>query len=94
MVMREVIYVVVMEDVDLGIKRLDTLIFVIVDKMLMVMVEVRIGLRPSTLPPITQFTMLDCCVDLFLIVVLKMFLVMKEVIAVVMTEDMDLCLKI
>ena len=60
MVMRGLIYVVVTEDVDLGIKRLDTLIFVIVDKILMVMVEVRIDLRPSTLPPIAQVTMLDC----------------------------------
>ena len=60
----------------------------------MVIGEVDIGFRPSTLPPITQLTMVYCCVYLLLIVVFtKFFMVIKVVIVVVMIEDAYLGLK-
>ena len=43
--------------VDLGQKRLATLPISIVEKELMLRVEVDIGLRPSTLPHVIQVTM-------------------------------------
>ena len=51
----------------------------------MLMVEVDIGLRPATLPPITQMDMIDCRVYQFLLVLLmKMFMKMREYNIVVM----------
>ena len=56
--------------------------------------EVYIGSRPDTITPITQVTMVDCCVYLLLIVVfMKLFTTTKYVISGVMTEDLDLGLK-
>ena len=60
----------------------------------MLMGEVDIGIRPSTLHPITQSTVSDCCVYLFILVVfIKLFIVIKDVIVVVTIEDVDLGLK-
>ena len=58
-----------MEDVDLGLNITATLNFTIVEKVLMVIVEVDIGILPATLPPITHMTMFNCCVYLMLLVV-------------------------
>ena len=44
---------------DLGIKRPSTLPFTVVDKALMVMGELDIGLRPAPLAPIIQVGLLD-----------------------------------
>ena len=56
--------------------------------------EVYIGSRPDTITPITQVTMVDCCVYLLIIVVfMKLFTTTKYVISGVMTEDLDLGLK-
>ena len=52
MSMKEVVVVVMMEDVYLGLKRSATIPFTIVDKLLMVMGEVDIGIIPSPIPPI------------------------------------------
>ena len=49
-----------MTDIYSGLKIPDTLPFSIVDKVLIVIGELDIGLRPATLPPITQATMVDC----------------------------------
>ena len=54
MAMKDVIVVVNMEEVDLYIKRQYTLIFNIVDDVLVVMGEVDIVIRPSTIPLIIQ----------------------------------------
>ena len=60
----------------------------------MVVGEVDIGPRPDTLPPITQATMVYFFVHLLLLVVfMKVFMKIKEVIAVMMMEDVDLGLK-
>ena len=65
------------------------------EKVLIVMVEVKIGIRISTIPPITHMTMLDYLVYLLLLVLFtKVFMVMKDVIIVMMTEGMDFGLKI
>ena len=50
-----------MKYVDLGLKRPETIILKIVDKVLILMVEVDIGLRPATLPHTTQVNVLYCC---------------------------------
>ena len=82
------------EYVDLGLKRPDTDNSTIVEKVLIMIREVVIGLRPATLHPITHVTMVDCCVYLLLLVLFThVFTEMKEVIVVVMTEDVDLGLK-
>ena len=74
-----------MEDVDLGLKRRVTLLLAILDKVLMMMGEVEISLRPATLPPITQVTVVDFGVYLLLLFPFTiLLLVMKEVIVVVM----------
>ena len=67
-----------MTDIYSGLKIPDTLPFAIVDKVLIVIGELDIGLRPATLPPITQVTMVDCC-DYLLILILfmKVFITMK-----------------
>ena len=52
MSMKEVVVVVMMEDVYLGLKISATIPFTIVDKLLMVMGEVDIGIIPSPIPPI------------------------------------------
>ena len=61
----------------------------------MVIVEVNIGLIPSNITPITQVIMVDYCIYLLLLdVFMKVFMEMKEMILVVIMEDMDLGLKI
>ena len=52
--LKELISVVNREDVDLYLKRPSSLNFTIIEKMLMVMGEVDICLRPDPLPPIIQ----------------------------------------
>ena len=62
-------------------------------KVLMVMVEVDKVIRPANIPPITQVTILYCCVYLFLIYMFtKVCMVIKEVILVLIVEDVYLCL--
>ena len=66
--------------VDLGFMIPATTSLSVVEQVLMVMREVDIGLRPSTLPPITQVGMVDFWVDLFILVLfMKLFMVMIEV---------------
>ena len=78
---------VMMEDVDSGIKVPDTIYFPIVDKLFMLIVESDICLISDTLPIITQVTMVDVCVYLFLLFVfMKLSMLMKEVIVVMMME--------
>ena len=73
------------EDMDLGIKIPATIIFTIVEKVLMVTVEVDIGIRPATLTPIIKETMLYCCFHLLPLVVFTIFFMeMKDVVVVVM----------
>ena len=52
--------VLLMEDMDLVLKRSETLPLAIWEKLLTVIGEVGIGPRPATLPPITQMIILDC----------------------------------
>ena len=79
---------VMVEGVDFGLKRPSTLIFKIMDEVLRVIGEVGIFIRPSNIPPIIQVTMLYCCVYLFLLSIFtKLCMVIKEVIVVVIRED-------
>ena len=65
----------------LGLKRTATILFKIVEKVITFMGEVDIVIRPATLPPMTQVNMLDCCVCIFILFLLKkLSMVMKEVI--------------
>ena len=81
---REVIKLVTMEEVGLVFKREANLPFLIMENLLMVVGEVVIGLRPATLPPITQVGLVDFRVALLLLVLFtKLFMVMREVIKVV-----------
>ena len=70
-----VIEVLMMEDVGLGLNRPATFHLSIWNKLLMAIVEVDIGPRPATLPPITQVTMVDCFIYL-LILIMSMILFM------------------
>ena len=84
------------DNVRYGFRSQETIqyLFKIVEKVLMVMGEVDICLRPATIPPITQVTMIYCCPYLLIIVVFtKLFIVIQEVILVAMAEVVDLCLK-
>ena len=84
---------VMVEGVDFGLKRPSTLIFKIMDKVLIVVGDVDIVIRPANISPKTQFTMLYCYVYLsFLSISTKVCTVIKEVIVVVIREDMFLCL--
>ena len=69
MVTKEVIVAVVMEDVDLGLNILATLLFTIVEKVLIVMGEVDIGIIPEPLPTTIQVILVDCCGYLFMIMI-------------------------
>ena len=61
----------------------------------MVIGDVDIGLKSATIPTITQVTMVDCCIYMLLLIVFtKFFMSMKELVILVMTEDVDLGLKI
>ena len=66
MVMNEVIVVVIMEDVYLGFNRPASITFKIMEKVLMEMVEVDIGLRPSPLSTIIQVRLVYNWVYLFI----------------------------
>ena len=84
-----------MTDVDLCVKRPATSPLAIVEKVLMAIVEVDKGPIPATIPPITQVNMVYFCIYLFLLVLfMKFFMKMKELILVVMMEGMDLGFKI
>ena len=64
-----------MKDLNIGIKITDTIILKINYTVLMVMGEVDIGIRLSTINPIAHTTMVDCCVDLLLLLVFtKLFM--------------------
>ena len=67
MTMKEMIVGVAMKDGKLVLKIPDTLLFKITEKVLMVMVEVDIGLRPYSLPPITQVILLGCWVFMLMV---------------------------
>ena len=56
----ELIILVLMVYVELGIKKPATLTLEIVDQDMMLMGDLNIGLRPETIPPITQAVMADC----------------------------------
>ena len=72
---------VIMEYVDLGLKIPATILFTILEKVLMLMGEVGIGLISVNIPPITQVAMVDFFVYLFLLVMfIKLFMEMEEVI--------------
>ena len=84
-----------MREVDLGLKIPAYLPLSIAEKLLTVIVEVDLGIILDTLPPITQATMVDCCVYLLLLVLfMGVFMTVKEVTVVVMMEDVDFGLKI
>ena len=84
----------IMVDVDLGIKILATIILAIWEKLLMVMGEVDIGTRPDTLPPITQMIMVYCCIYLLIIVVtMIVFINIQCVIVGVIMEEVGVGLK-
>ena len=67
--MKEVIILVMIQEVDLDLKRPATLPFTIVQKVLMVMVEVDIGLKPSTLSPTIQVGLVYFCVYMFMVMI-------------------------
>ena len=83
------------EDGDLGLKIPANIPLSIVDKLLTVYVEVDLGSIPATLPPVTKFAVVYCCIYLLLIFMfIKLFVSMKEVIVRVIMEDVDLSLNI
>ena len=74
-----VIKVVMMAEVDISLKRSTTPTLAIVEQELMLKVDVNIGLRKYTLPPITQVVMTNFRVYNFLLALLtKMFINMRE----------------
>ena len=64
-----------MLDIDLGLKRTATINLIIMEKLLMVIGDVDIFPKTYNLPPITQFTMVDFCVRLLLLVVFMKFFI-------------------
>ena len=66
MVTKEVIVVVMTEDLDLSLKRPATIPLIFVYKVLMVVGEMDIGLRPALLPPIIRVGLLDSWIDMFM----------------------------
>ena len=80
----------IMTDVNLGLKIRATFALEIREKMLVVMIEVDIGPRPATLPPITQVNMLNYCIYLFILAIwIILFTNMKNVILGVMVQDVE-----
>ena len=60
----------------------------------MVIGDVDIGLKTANITTITQANMVDLCIYLLLLVVfMKLFMATKEVILVLIIEDVDLGLK-
>ena len=51
----------IMAEMDLGLKRPDTILLAILEKMLMLIGDLDIVPRTTTVPPITQVTMVDSC---------------------------------
>ena len=91
MVTNKVIIVAMMEEGDLGLNIPETLSLRISEKVLMVMGEVDIGLRPEIITPIMQLNVVDFCVYLLLLTSFKKtFMVIKEIIVVATIEDVDL----
>ena len=73
MIKRGVIYMLMMADVDIGLKRPATITLTILEKLLTVIGEVDIGPIKATLTPIIQVTMVYCCVYLLILVFLIIF---------------------
>ena len=69
--------------VDLDLKRPANFLITIQDKLLLVMGELDIGPRPSTIHPITHVTMTDCL----------LYMNFKEEIVRVMVQDMEVGIK-
>ena len=67
MTMKHVIVEVTMEDVELCHKIPDTINLKMMEKVLMVMGEVYIGIRPPPLPLIIQVILVDCWIFLFMV---------------------------
>ena len=60
MIIKPVILGLTVEVMEFGHKRVANLTFTITDKVLMMVVEVDLGLRPSPIPPIIQVSLVDC----------------------------------
>ena len=58
-----------MEDMDIGCKIPSCITFTIVKKVLMMMVEMEIGIRPAPLPTIIQVGSVDHSVYLFMVLI-------------------------
>ena len=94
MVMKGVIQMVTMENMDSSLKILATLPLTIVYKLLMVMGEFNIGIISDNIPHIIHLLLLYCWVYLFLLVPFtNVFMVMKEKIVVMIMIEMNLCIK-
>ena len=84
-----------MEDMDVGLNIPANFPLLILEKLLVVMGEVGIGTRPSTLTPITQVTMVDFSIYLVLLAMWTVLLMkIKDAIVGFMVKDMELGLKI
>ena len=62
MSMKEVKVVVMMQDMELGLKITATITFTITEKVLTMMGEVNIGIKSSPIPPIIQVSLIYSCV--------------------------------
>ena len=69
MKMKEVIVEVMVQDVEVGFRILATLPFTIMDKVLVVMVKVGIGIIPDPLPHIIQVILVDHCSFIFMFMI-------------------------
>ena len=67
MAMKEVIFLVMMGCIYLGLKRPAAIIFTIMDKVLLVVGELDIGLRPYPPPPIIYLSLVDHSVYLYVV---------------------------
>ena len=67
MKMKEVMVGFTMEDMEVDINKSATINFTTTEKVLMVMGEVDIGLRPAPFPPIIKVILLDFWVFLFMV---------------------------
>ena len=77
-----------MAGVDIVLKISTTFHLATWKKLLAVIGEVEISPTPATITPITHVTMVDSCVYLVLLVMLMIvFIKMKEVIVVAMVQD-------
>ena len=62
MSMKEVKVVVMMQDMELGLKITATITFTITEKVLTMMGEVNIGIKSAPIPPIIQVSLIYSCV--------------------------------